>query len=177
MNGYATVNNVSLTIIYEKSPSLEQKAENMTATTDVPIGISGIWSLNTLSTAEAFLQGSSSKPRIRISNFISNAFTSHSTSTEYLDSFDPKTGNAYAQVPVSSASEVEQALTAATDAFKSWRKTSRAVRSKYLQRIARLIEENRELLAVWESIDQGKTLDRARVEVDRAVSNFSFVFT
>lgn len=149
----------------------------MTATMAVPIGISDIWSLDTLSKAEAFLQGRSRKPHILISNFISNSFTSHSASAEYLDSFDPKTGNVYAQVPVSSASEVEQALTAATDAFKSWRKTERAIRSRYLQRIAQLIEDNSELLAVWESIDQGKTLERARIEVDRAVSNFSYVFT
>jgi acyl-CoA reductase-like NAD-dependent aldehyde dehydrogenase len=37
-----------------------------------------------------------------------------------------------------------------------------------------LMEENRELFAVWETIDQGKTLERARIEVDRAVSNFSY---
>jgi acyl-CoA reductase-like NAD-dependent aldehyde dehydrogenase len=68
---------------------------------------------------------------------------------------------------------VDSAVLAAEAAFKTWSKTTRAERSKYLQRIAALIQENRELFAVWESIDQGKTLERGRVEVDRAVSNFS----
>jgi acyl-CoA reductase-like NAD-dependent aldehyde dehydrogenase len=68
---------------------------------------------------------------------------------------------------------VDSAVLAAEAAFKTWSKTTRTERSKYLQRIAALIQENRELFAVWESIDQGKTLERGRVEVDRAVSNFS----
>ncbi|RFU30455.1 hypothetical protein B7463_g5888, partial [Scytalidium lignicola] len=146
-----------------------------TTATDAKVGISDIRSLDTLPKAEAFLHGSNS-PRIVISNFISNSFTPHSSS-DYIDSFDPKTGNAYARVPISSASEVEDAITSAAEAFKSWCKTSRGVRSKYLQRIAQLIQENRELLAVWESIDQGKTLERARIEVDRAISNFSYFST
>jgi acyl-CoA reductase-like NAD-dependent aldehyde dehydrogenase len=37
------------------------------------------------------------------------------------------------------------------------------------------MQEHREVFAVWESIDQGKTLQRARVEVDRAISNFACV--
>jgi acyl-CoA reductase-like NAD-dependent aldehyde dehydrogenase len=77
------------------------------------------------------------------------------------------------RVPISSPYDVQNAVKAATTAFGSWSKTTRAVRSKYLQRIAALIEHNRELFAVWESIDQGKTLERARVEIDRAISNFS----
>ena len=36
-----------------------------------------------------------------------------------------------------------------------------------------LIYAHREVLAVWESLDQGKTIERARIEVERAVSNFA----
>jgi acyl-CoA reductase-like NAD-dependent aldehyde dehydrogenase len=148
----------------------------MATTAQVPIGISDIWKLNTLPIAEAFLHNSPKDSRIVISNFISNSFSTE-TCSQYIDTFNPKTGNAYARIPISNASEVEAALTTAAEAFNTWRKTSRSVRSGYLQRIAELIRENKELLAVWESIDQGKTLERARVEVDRAISNFSYVMS
>lgn len=90
----------------------------------------------------------------------------------YVDSINPKTGKSFARVPISSAAQVDHALQAATDAFKKWSRTTAAFRSSLLQRVAFLIEENKELLAVWESIDQGKTVARARVEVDRAATNF-----
>jgi acyl-CoA reductase-like NAD-dependent aldehyde dehydrogenase len=129
-----------------------------------------LWECNTVDKAHAYLQDSSP---LRLQNYISNTFASN-TSQETIDSFDPKTGQVYARVPISSAENVDTAVLAAEHAFKSWSKTTRAERSRYLQRIAALIQENKELFAVWESIDQGKTLERARVEVDRAVANFSY---
>lgn len=95
---------------------------------------------------------------------------------EYIDSFEPKTGKIYSRIPISTVADVQDAVDAATEAFQAWSRTPRAERSRYLQRIAALIQQNREVLAIWESIDQGKTLERARMEVDRAVSNFSLVF-
>jgi len=124
------------------------------------------------SKAQNFIEGNV----LTISNFVSNEFVTQ-TSDEWIDSFEPKTGKLYARVQNSCVSEVETAIDAACTAFKTWSRTSRAERSSYLQRIAALIKENRELFAVWESIDQGKTLERARVEVDRAISNFSYVFS
>lgn len=127
------------------------------------------WACDSLEKAEAFLQAQGNNGRLVMENFVGNSFAG---SSQHIDATNPKTGQAFAQVPISSAAEVDEALKSATAAFKSWSKTTAAVRSKYLQRISQLIQENRELLAVWESIDQGKTLERARIEVDRAVSNF-----
>jgi delta 1-pyrroline-5-carboxylate dehydrogenase len=128
------------------------------------------WNCNSLEKAEGFLssQASGAAP-LELENFVSNQF---SPSTQHLDAVNPKTGKVFARVPVSSAEQVDEAVKSATEAFKTWSKTTVAVRSKHLQRIAQLIQENHELFAVWESLDQGKTLARARVEVDRAISNF-----
>ncbi|KAH7250903.1 Aldehyde/histidinol dehydrogenase, partial [Fusarium tricinctum] len=104
-------------------------------------------------------------------NYVSNEFDT-SSPANFFDSINPKTGKSFARVPISSAAQVDHALQAATNAFKTWSKTTAAYRSSLLERVARLVEENKELLAVWESIDQGKTLARARVEVDRAATNF-----
>ncbi|KAK8075165.1 aldehyde dehydrogenase domain-containing protein [Apiospora hydei] len=151
--------------------------------------IQDVWLCDTLEKAEAFIasphHASSSSDeggryKIKMQNYVGGSFTeppSTSTTTatatsQYIDAVDPKTGKTFGQVPISSADEVEHALRAATDAFGPWSTTPAAARSKHLQRVAQLIQEHRELFAVWESIDQGKTLERARVEVDRAVSNF-----
>ncbi|ETS84095.1 hypothetical protein PFICI_02120 [Pestalotiopsis fici W106-1] len=132
------------------------------------------WNCTSLEKAESFLTTQGSSAPLELENFVSNKFN---PSTQHLDAINPKTGKVFARVPVSSAQEVDEAVKNATDAFKSWSKTTVAVRSKYLQKIAQLIQENHELFAVWESLDQGKTLARARVEVDRAISNFNYFST
>ncbi|KAI0142202.1 putative aldehyde dehydrogenase [Pestalotiopsis sp. NC0098] len=132
------------------------------------------WDCNSMEKAENFLATQDSGAALELENFVSNKF---SPSSQHLDAINPKTGKVFARVPISSAEEVDFAVQNATEAFKTWSKTTAAARSKYLQRIAQLIQENHELFAVWESIDQGKTLARARIEVDRAISNFSYFST
>ncbi|KAK7914343.1 aldehyde dehydrogenase (AldH12) [Apiospora marii] len=150
--------------------------------------IQDVWACDTLEKAEAFIASprhasdDESPYKIKMQNYVGGAFTTPSsssttTTSQYIDAINPKTGRVFGQVPISSADEVEHALRAATEAFGSWSAKPAAARSKHLQRVAGLIQENRELFAVWESIDQGKTLERARVEVDRAVSNFNYFST
>lgn len=127
---------------------------------------------NTLEKAQAYLQ-SLTEP-ISLHSYIAGSFKAWDASnTTFIDSFEPKTGRLIAKIPNAPEADVELAIHHAKLAFPAWSKTPRSHRSDCLRRIADLIQENRELLAVWESIDQGKTLERARVEVDRAVSNFS----
>lgn len=145
--------------------------------------IQDVWSCDTLEKAEAFIASprhasDESRYKIMMQNYVGGSFTTSPTtsaSSQYIDAINPKTGKGFGQVPISSADQVEHALRAATEAFGAWSTTPAAARSKHLQRVAGLIQENRELFAVWESIDQGKTLERARIEVDRAVSNFKYV--
>lgn len=129
------------------------------------------WQFQTLESVELFISSDSLSAQLSLQNYISNEFDT-SFAANYVDSINPKTGKSFARVPISSTAQVDHALQAATDAFKTWSKTTAACRSSLLERVACLIEENKELLAVWESIDQGKTLARARVEVDRAATNF-----
>lgn len=129
-----------------------------------------LWRLNTEEKAHEFL--ASNRNPIHISNFVGNNFVSHTNAGERIDSFDPRTGKVLAQIPRSGPADVEVAVDAATKAFSSWSQTSRKARSQMLQRIAGIISEEKEIFAIWESIDQGKTVARARVEVDRAIDNF-----
>lgn len=131
-----------------------------------------LWEANTIEKATTLLNQLQGQP-LTLQHFTDNTFTT-TESSKYIDSFDPKTGNLIARVPCASPEEVDTATKAAKAAFPAWSKTPHAERSRYLRRVSDLIAENRELFAVWESIDQGKTLDRARVEVDRAVTNFAY---
>lgn len=131
------------------------------------------WDYASIEAAESLLQQSSFEP-FQLQNLINGAPTP-STSNEWIDSFNPKTGQIFARVPNSSPQDIENAVQAAETAFDSWSQTAPSKRAAHLNRIATLIEERRELFAVWESIDQGKTLARARVEIDRAISNFRYI--
>lgn len=130
-----------------------------------------IWSADTLEKATTLLRQLDGTP-LTLQHFSDNTFHT-AGSAKYIDSFEPKSGKLIARVPCASADEVDAAVNAAKSAFPSWSKTPRAERSRLLRRISDTIAENRELFAVWESIDQGKTLERARIEVDRAIANFS----
>ncbi|KAK0630258.1 aldehyde dehydrogenase domain-containing protein [Bombardia bombarda] len=135
----------------------------------------GIWSCNTLEKAASLIQ---SHGPLHLLNYVQGEFqTTSSTKPPYIDSYEPKTGTAYAKVPCTQPDDVEAAIRAAKLAFPGWSKTPCAERSRYLRRVSELIQEHRELLAVWESIDQGKTIERARIEVDRAAANFSYFST
>lgn len=134
--------------------------------------IGKVWACDTLEKAVSYIEDAANP--IYLENFVANKHITAAQSTSvYIDTFNPKTGKVIGKIPCTPAEDVENAVRAAKDAFPAWSKTTRAERSRYLRRISELIQENRELFAVWESIDQGKTVERARIEVDRAISNFS----
>ena len=112
-----------------------------------------------------------------IRNFIDGQFV-EPTGGKYLDNIEPATGKPYAQVPDSDERDVELAVAAADKAFPAWSKTSTADRSRFLLKIADLIERDLEKLARAESIDTGKPLSLARsLDIPRAASNFRFFAT
>lgn len=133
-----------------------------------------LWQLDTEERASSYLTNLAGKP-IVLHNFIGNKFFKHSARYEWIDSLNPRSGELLAQMPRSGPSDVNHAVDVASQVFSSWSQTSRHERSEILLRIAPLVEEKKELFAAWESIDQGKTLARARIEVDRAISNFRLV--
>ena len=91
----------------------------------------------------------------KIANYINGALVPPNKSN-YLDNYEPATGQVYAQIPDSSTEDVEHAYAAAKAAFPAWSTLSTDERSKILYRIASLIEENLESLAAAESKDNGK---------------------
>ncbi len=95
----------------------------------------------------------------------------------YIDNYNPATGQVYSLIPDSDDQDVELAYQAANEAFKTWKLTSLEERFKLLNRIAELIDENNESLAIAESVDQGKPAWLAKNEITRAGQNFRFFAT
>lgn len=112
-----------------------------------------------------------------IKNYIDGALVP-AQSGEYLDNYCPATGKVYAQIPDSTAEDVEKAVAAARRAFPEWSATEPRVRFRLLMRIADIIEQNMETFAEAESTDSGKPVSMAMsVDIPRAQSNFRFFAT
>jgi aminomuconate-semialdehyde/2-hydroxymuconate-6-semialdehyde dehydrogenase len=113
----------------------------------------------------------------QIQNFIDGRFI-EPIGGKFLDNIEPATGKPYSQVADSDARDVDAAAAAAEKAFVDWSKKTAVERSKFLLRIADLIERDLEKLARAESIDTGKPLSLARtLDIPRAASNFRFFAT
>lgn len=78
---------------------------------------------------------------------------------------NPATETEVAQCPQASVAQLDEAVAAAQDAFKSWKNTSQQQRQQLLHAIADGIEANAEQLAEILVAEQGKPLFLAQIEV------------
>ena len=111
---------------------------------------------------------------MNIKNYINGEFV-NPIESNWIPNYNPSTGEVSGQIPNSTKEDVEKAYEAAEKAFPKWSNTTLEERSKILSKIAALILEHLDILAVAESKDNGKPLSLAReVDVPRAASNFQF---
>jgi len=97
---------------------------------------------------------------------------------EWLDNIEPATGKVYSQIPASTANDLATAVAAASNAFPAWVALGAEGRSKVMLRIADLIDQHQERLALAESQDNGKPVSLARVmDIPRAAANMRFFAT
>ena len=75
-----------------------------------------------------------------------------------LDVYCPPTVNSFPLLPIATEGSVDRAVDAAWEAFETWSKTTKAERAIILNKVADLIEENAEKLALLESLDNGKPI-------------------
>ena len=85
------------------------------------------------------------------------------------------TGQTFCEVARSTAADIELALDAAHAAAPAWGKTSVAVRSVILNKIADRIEENLEKIALAEAWDNGKPIrETLNADIPLAVDHFRY---
>jgi len=114
---------------------------------------------------------------IHIENYINGELVKP-TLNQYIDNVDPSRGEVYSQIPSSTKEDVELAVNASKDAFKTWSNMPKETRSNIMLKVADLIEERMDEFVAAESLDNGKPESLARaVDIPRAVSNFKFFAT
>jgi aminomuconate-semialdehyde/2-hydroxymuconate-6-semialdehyde dehydrogenase len=97
---------------------------------------------------------------------------------KFIENINPATGEVFCQIPDSDERDIELAVQAAQKAFVQWSTTPAEKRFTILNRIADLIDENLEALAIAETTDNGKPLWLSKkVDIPRASANFRFFAT
>jgi len=81
---------------------------------------------------------------------------------EYFDTVDPSNGEKLASVAQGSAADVEAAVKAARAASSEWQARTPHSRARSLYAIARMVQKHSRLLAVLETMDNGKPIRESR---------------
>jgi aldehyde dehydrogenase (NAD+) len=81
---------------------------------------------------------------------------------EYFDTFDPSSGEKLAAVAQGGTADIDAAVKAARAASPGWRVLTPHVRARYLYALARLVQKHSRLLAVLETMDNGKPIRESR---------------
>ena len=101
--------------------------------------------------------GSPLQPKARYGNFIGGQFVEPKSGL-YFDNISPTSGKSICEIARSNADDVNAALDAAHAAAPAWGKTSTTERSNILNKIADTIEANLHLLALADTLDNGKPI-------------------
>lgn len=97
----------------------------------------------------------------RFGVFINNEFVIPDSATTGA-SYNPATLEKLADTVEAGEDEVDAAVAAARQAFPTWRDTPGHVRARHLYAIARNVQKHHRLLAVLESLDNGKPIRESR---------------
>ncbi|HEY7705996.1 MAG TPA: aldehyde dehydrogenase family protein [Gaiellaceae bacterium] len=87
---------------------------------------------------------------------------------------NPATEEAITEVPEGTAEDTDAAVAGAKDAFPAWRAVTPADRARLLRRLAGLVEEHGEELALLETRNVGKPIGDSRGEVQMVADVFHF---
>ncbi len=114
------------------------------------------------------------KFRDRYDHYIGGEWVAPS-SGEYFDNISPIDGKVFTQAARGNARDIEKAIEAAHKAFATWGKSAAAYRSNLLLKIAQVIEDNLEHLAIVETIDNGKAIRETRAaDLPLVVDHFRY---
>ncbi len=81
---------------------------------------------------------------------------------DYFESVDPATGKPLIKIAQGGASDVDAAVAAARAAFDAWSRAPGHVRARHLYALARAVQRHARLLAVLETLDNGKPIRESR---------------
>ncbi len=94
-------------------------------------------------------------------HFVNGGWTKPAKGAQF-EVINPATGKVIAKVSQGSAADVDAAVKAARKALPAWQKLSGHARARHLYALARTVQRNSRLLAVLESLDNGKSIRETR---------------
>src|SRR5690554_995847 len=97
----------------------------------------------------------------RFGHFVAGRFTKPAAGATFA-TYHPGDGSELAQVSQGRKRDVDRAVKAAREALPAWRDLGPHARAKYLYALARHIQKHARLLAVLESLDNGKPIRETR---------------
>ena len=108
----------------------------------------------------------------RFGQFINGKFISQKDA-EIIASLDPSNGDLLANIEIASNSQLNTAVKAARQAQPNWQALGGHGRAKVLYALARLIQKNARLIAVLETLDNGKPIRESRdIDIPLAIRHF-----
>jgi aldehyde dehydrogenase (NAD+) len=122
------------------------------------------------SAAQAWLEARSR----RFGLFINGQFIDPQSATHF-ESRAPATGELLAEIAQGDQADVDAAVAAARAAQPAWESMGGARRARYLYALARLVQKHSRLLAVLESLDNGKPIRESRdIDVPLVARHFYY---
>ena len=109
----------------------------------------------------------------RLKNFIDGAFTASSTG-RHIPVVSPLDGTPLADMPCSTAADLDAAVASAKNAFPAWSRTTIKERVQVFFRYKSLLERDKEELTALVSEENGKTRDEALAEVEKCIELTEF---
>lgn len=106
----------------------------------------------------------------RLANWIDHRWEEASSQAS-LPVVNPATDEVLAQVPLSTAGDVDRAVQSAQKALNGWRNTPVTERIQVMFRYKQLLEEHFEAISRQITLECGKTLDESRGELRRGIEN------
>lgn len=119
---------------------------------------------------------STNKPQFKekYDNYINGKWTAP-VQGKYFDNISPIDGKVFTKAAHSTVEDLNLAVDAAHEAFKTWGKTSATERSIILNKIADRIEENLQYIAAVETIDNGKAIrETLNADIPLAIDHFRY---
>ncbi len=105
---------------------------------------------------------------MKLTNYV-NGEWQEAANSNFTPVLNPATGAQLAEVQMSTAADVDQAVQAAKTAQKKWAKVPAPKRADYLYEIGRLMKADKERLAQVLTKEMGKVIEEARGEVQEGI--------
>ncbi|HIE78146.1 MAG TPA: aldehyde dehydrogenase family protein, partial [Candidatus Thioglobus sp.] len=108
----------------------------------------------------------------RFGQFINGKFVNQKDA-KFIASLDPSNGDLLANIEVASSTQLDNAVKAARKAQPGWQSLGGHGRAKVLYALARLLQKNSRLIAVLETLDNGKPIRESRdIDIPLAIRHF-----